>query len=135
MGYICGDQTQVSDQIQGAERFNDGILDVFDMTLLAYIMFNIPPYDDIHRKIIDKVPVNGSYMSESIQTEFMSQFFTCSMETASARINWRVSTLRATKMTGRTVHFTNLNIWDRRVRATALGGLDGEPRQQRSAPA
>ena len=73
-GYICGDQTQVSDQIQGVERFNDGILDVFDMTLLAYIMFNIPPYDDIHRKIIDKVPVNGSYMSESIQTEFMSQF-------------------------------------------------------------
>lgn len=72
-GYICGEQFD-GDHVQGKERFNDGILDVFDMTLLAYVMFNIQPYEDIHRKIIDKIPVNASYMSQSIETEFMSQF-------------------------------------------------------------
>ena len=65
-GYVCG--------ANGDKRYNDGVVDVFDMTLLAYVIFNIPPYEDIHKRIIDRVPVPASYMSESIEAEFMGHF-------------------------------------------------------------
>lgn len=69
-GYKCG----LPGSAEAIERFNDGIVDVFDMTMIAYIIFNIEPFEDIFGLLQRKTPVLASYMSNSIQDHYMAPY-------------------------------------------------------------
>lgn len=66
-GYECG----LSSSASAIERFNDGIVDVFDMTMIAYIIFNIPPFETVRSLVEQKTPIPAAYMSNSIQDHYM----------------------------------------------------------------
>lgn len=71
-GYECG--LASSDAEDAIERFNDGIVDVFDMTMIAYIIFNIPPFEAIRTLVENKVPIPAAFMSNSVQDHYMKPY-------------------------------------------------------------